>query len=318
MKLGPYYLAASERRKFSFFKVGGEFYLKTSDKERKELIQSLIKHLVYILIISILGLIIWSIWGKSIEKFIQNKKWFLLLFVTSTVLYISWVMPVLFKEYKQNLRRTWYFVLIVGMLILLKESGFDTTNWQRYLYLAGMFIFVDLALFVTPTIKKLGGAEVENVSDIESINIIMQREIKRNEAKSELFQSILSRIQRELFLKKEWADSEEYRRDLENFLAAYGDSCMLQIYVFSNSVEEELPTQLGTVLGIHLNEEMVQKVTQEQIVEVQTHFHVALIPFSHQLHPVVIAVISEREPVPTIDVDHIINLSLIHTWQKEI
>jgi hypothetical protein len=290
--------------------------MKSEEQERKELRAKLVKHLLLIIIFSIIVGLIGHTWGTAIYSFIQSNKWLLLLFVTGSILYISWAEPVLFRDYKQSLRRTWYFVLIIGILILLKESGFEINSWQRYIYLTGMFIFVDLALFLTPTIKKFGGAEMETVEEIESINKQMQKEIKKIQSKSAVYTSILSRLQREQLLKKAWTDIEEYRSDLESFLNYYGEACMQEIIVFYDSVEETLPVQISTVLGIELNQEQSSKLENEQIVEIDTQQ--VLIPFSHQLHSVVIAVISQREPITQIDFDHIIDLSVIHTWQKKI
>ncbi|MGM7724643.1 type II toxin-antitoxin system SpoIISA family toxin [Metabacillus sp. Hm71] len=158
---------------------------------------------------------------------------------------------------------------MIGIVVLFSESGFQTTNWQRYLYLAGIFIFVDLALFLTPTIKKFGGAEMETVQEIESINKQMQKEIKKIQSKSAVYTNILSRLQSDQLLKKEWTDIEEYRTDLEIFLNYYGEACMQEIIVFYDSVEETLPVQLRTVLGIELNKEQENMLENEQIVEVQ-------------------------------------------------
>lgn len=289
--------------------------MKTGEQGKKELKNSLWKHGRIGIAIIIVGILL-IIWGAPIQKLINSNKWFIILLAAGAILYVSWTEPVLFRDNKQNLRRTWYFVLIVGIVFLLKNNGFNTSYWQRYLYLTAMFIFVDLALFLTPTIKKFGGAEMETVQDIESINKQMQREIKKDQAKSEVFKSILARLQRDQLLKMDWDDPEEYRSDLESFLAIYGEQCMYEIMVFNDSIGETIPVQIETVLGIELKEEMAKSLTNDQIVEFDSQL--VLIPFSHHLHPVVIAVLSQKESISQIDVAHIQDLSVIHTWQKTI
>jgi hypothetical protein len=44
---------------------------------------------------------------------------------------------------------------------------------------------------------------------------------------------------------------------------------------------------------------------------------IALIPYLEKVFPVVISIESEKEHVLDIDIDHIINLSLIHSWLKK-
>ncbi|CAM5220267.1 hypothetical protein UACE39S_05893 [Ureibacillus acetophenoni] len=110
------------------------------------------------------------LFGNQIISSIQDNKWSILITITFFILYTSWTFPEFFRKYNQNLRRTWYFFFILGSISLIYQSGFDIEEWQRYMLLAGMFIFVDLALFLTPSIKKIGGAEMEPIIEVESIN----------------------------------------------------------------------------------------------------------------------------------------------------
>ena len=57
--------------------------------------------------------------------------------ILAVILYISWAFKDFFKNHKQNLRRTWYFFFIVGVVLLLNDTGFNVKEWQRYTLLAG-------------------------------------------------------------------------------------------------------------------------------------------------------------------------------------
>jgi hypothetical protein len=289
--------------------------MKTEEQERKEKIAMIRRHVIRVLLFCIVFALILSKWGVQLQNYIQSHKWFLLLLVVGIILYISWAFPVFFRDYKQNLRRTWYFFLVIGVVLLLKESGFQTNDWQRYLYLTGMFIFVDLAFFLTPTIKKFGGTEMEMVQEVENINKEMQKALTKTKGRSKIYTSILSRVETEPFGTLDWSDGEDYRISLEDFLAYYGEACMQEITVLLKPNDGTFATQLSSVLGIELEQEQLDKLEKEEIVQLDTHQ--VLIPFSHQLHPVVIVVISQKEPLIQVDFDHIIDLAIIHTWYKK-
>ncbi|MFD1736184.1 type II toxin-antitoxin system SpoIISA family toxin [Bacillus salitolerans] len=289
--------------------------MKTKEQEKAERRKKNIRHGIAVIGFILSILFVRTGWGTSTLSFIQDNKYLMLLLITTLIVYLSWTEPVFFREYKQNLRRSWYFFFFVGMIILINETGFDTANWQRYLYLAGMFIFVDLALFLTPLIKKFGGAEVENVQDIDNVNTAIRKQIKLEYGKAEVFKDLLSRLPRERFLRKDWDNVSDYCIDLEESLSHYGEACMLEILVFPES-EVKTPTQFKTVLGVDVDEEMEKKIVNGDIVQVNNQL--ILIPFTQELYPVIIAVTSPRQPITNIDVSNIISLSVINSWRKKI
>lgn len=255
------------------------------------------------------------LWGDSILSFTQKNKWFILIGFAAVILYISWAFEEFFKKHKQNLRRTWYFLFIIGVVLLLNHTGFNVQEWQRYTLLAGMFIFVDLALFLTPTIKKIGGAEMEQINDVESINEEMQKVIVQTQNRSLQFTDILDRMQISSFETQEWNELENYQESLEDFLYSYGETCRQNITVFKKNNDNFFRQEVGTILGVNMTDEQMNSINEKVVVHIDKH--TVLIPYLEKIFPVVISIESEKEHVLDIDIDHIINLSMIHSWLKK-
>ncbi|UQZ77682.1 sporulation protein SpoIISA [Niallia circulans] len=254
-------------------------------------------------------------WGNLIIDFINTNKWFLLIAFPAVILYISWTFKDFFKNHKQNFRRTWYFLFIVGIVLLLNHQGFNVKDWQRYTLLAGMFIFVDLTLFLTPSIKKIGGAEMEQINEVENVNEEMKKVIVQTQSRSLQFTDILDRMETSSFQTQEWNEIEGYRHSLEDFLYSYGETCRQVIIVFRKDNDNNFKQEVGTILGVNLNEEQIESINNKTVVHINKQK--ALIPYLDKLFPVVISIESEKEHVLDIDIDYIINLSLIHSWLKK-
>lgn len=253
--------------------------------------------------------------GKSILTFTQENKWLILTGFSAIILYISWAFETFFKNNKQNLRRTWYFFFILGVVLMLNHTGFNAKEWQRLTLLAAMFVFVDLALILTPSIKKIGGAEMEQINEVESVNEEMKKVIIQTQNRSLQFTDILDMMQISSFETQEWNEIESYRESLEDFLYSYGETCRQEITVFKKDNDNYFKQEVGTVLGVNLTEEQMKSINDKTVVHINKH--TALIPYLEKVFPVVISIESEKEHVLDIDIDHIINLSLIHSWLKK-
>ena len=267
------------------------------------------------IILVIVLFIIKKVWGDFILSFTQENKWFMLTGFCATILYISWTFKDFFKKNQQNLRKTWYFFFIVGVVLLLNEIGFDLNEWKRYTLLACMFIFVDLSLFLTPSIKKIGGAEMEQINEVESINDEMKKVIVQTQNRSLQFTDILDMMQISSFETQEWNEIESYQKSLEDFLYTYGETCRQNITVFKKDNDNYFKQEVGTVLGVNLTKEQMQSINDKTIVFINEQ--TVIIPYLDKVFPVVISIESEKEPVLDIDIDHIINLSLIHSWLEK-
>ena len=264
------------------------------------------------IILVIVLLIVKKLWGNSILSFTQVNKWIILTGFCAVILYISWAFKDFFKKNQQNLRKTWYFIFIVGVVLLLNDTGFNVDEWKRYTLLAGMFIFVDLTLFLTPSIKKIGGAEMEQINEVESINEEMKKVIVQTQNRSLQFTDILDMMQISSFETQEWNEIESYQKSLEDFLYTYGETCRQNITVFKKDNDSYFKQEVGTVLGVNLTKEQIQTINDKTIVFINEQ--TVIIPYLDKVFPVVISIESEKEPVLDIDIDHIINLSLIHSW----
>ncbi|WP_350019429.1 type II toxin-antitoxin system SpoIISA family toxin [Priestia flexa] len=286
-----------------------------SEKWYKRLHNNTILKIVIPIVLLIILFIVKVAWGNLVLNFIQENKWFILIGFSTVILYISWSFKDFFRTHKQNLRRTWYFLFTIGVVLLLNQTGFNVKEWQRYTLLAGMFIFVDLTLFLTPSIKKIGGAEMEQINEVESVNEEMKKVIVQTQNRSLQFTDILDMMQISSFETQEWNEIEDYRASLEDFLYSYGETCRQEITVFKKDNENYFKQEVGTVLGVNLTEEQMQSINDKTVIHIDQH--TTLVPYLEKVFPVVISIESEKEHVLDIDIDHIINLCLIHSWLEK-
>ena len=284
------------------------------ESEKGYLNKMFLKTVIPIILVIVL-FIIKKVWGDFILSFTQENKWFMLTGFCAVILYISWTFKDFYKKNQQNLRKTWYFFFIVGVVLLLNETGFDLNEWKRYTLLACMFIFVDLSLFLTPSIKKIGGAEMEQINEVESINDEMKKVIVQTQNRSLQFTDILDMMQISSFETQEWNEIESYQKSLEDFLYTYGEICRQNITVLKKDNDNYFKQEVGTVLGVNLTKEQMQSINDKTIVFINEQ--TVIIPYLDKVFPVVISIESEKEPVLDIDIDHIINLSLIHSWLEK-
>ena len=290
--------------------------MERSQKEsEKWYLNKMFLKIVIPIILVIVLFIVKKLWGDSILSFTQENKWIILTGFCAVILYISWAFKDFFKKNQQNLRKTWYFFFIVGVVLLLNDTGFNVKEWKRYTLLAGMFIFVDLSLFLTPSIKKIGGAEMEQINEVESINEEMKKVIVQTQNRSLQFTDILDMMQISSFETQEWNEIESYQKSLEDFLYTYGEICRQNITVFKKDNDNYFKQEVGTVLGVNLTKEQIESINDKTIVFINEQ--TVIIPYLDKVFPVVISVESEKEPVLDIDIDHIINLSLIHSWLEK-
>lgn len=273
----------------------------------------LLKILIPGIIVTILFFIMKE-WKELILLFIIKNKWIILIGFSAMILYISWAFSEFFNKRKQNLRRTWYFLFIIGIVLLLNETGFDVKEWQRYTLLAGMFIFVDLALFLTPSIKKIGGAEMEQINEMESVNDEMKKVIVQTQNRSWQFTDILDVLDTSMLGTQQWTDIEDYRSSLEDFLSIYGESCRQGITVFKFNDKSFFKQEVGTVIGVDLTDNDIDLLENKKLVHIDKR--TILIPYMVRVYPVVISIEGEKD-ILDIDTDHLVNLSMIHSWLKE-
>lgn len=285
---------------------------RSQEESAKWYLNKMFLKIVIPIILVIVLFIVMKLWGDLIFSFTQENKWIILTGFCAVIVYISWAFKDFFRKSQQNLRKTWYFFFIVGVVLLLTDTGFNVEEWKLYTLLAGMFIFVDLSLFLTPSIKKIGGAEMEQINEVESINEEMKKVIVQTQNRSLQFTDILDMMQISSFETQEWNEIESYQKSLEDFLYTYGETCRQNITVFKKDNDNYFKQEVGTVLGVNLTNEHLKSINNKTIVFFNEQ--TVIIPYLDKVFPVVISVESEKEPVLDIDIDHIINLSLIHSW----
>ncbi|HBI04034.1 MAG TPA: hypothetical protein DDY49_08410 [Paenibacillaceae bacterium] len=260
-------------------------------------------------------LIIVYLFSDPISVFVKNHKWELLLTYVGLMLFISWVFSNWFQYHIENLRRSWYFLFIIGIAMFLGEKGFEESQWAIFGMLVSMFIFVDLAIFLTPMISKIAGAEFvpKGVQHMERTNKNMKLAIEKTQSKSQVFTTFVSRVLPDQFGTTIWESSVEYRDSLELFMEPYAQECHQRIAVLSIPDLDTFIRELGSSLGIQLNEEQKTTISNGEFLEISKQMN--FIPFHKpNLYPVVIVVMTDKDVIHQIDVSNILNIAMIHSW----
>lgn len=264
-------------------------------------------------------LIMVYIFSDPISIFVMNHKWALLLTYVGLMLFVSWVFSNWFQYHIENLRRSWYFLFIIGIAMFLGEKGFEESQWAIFGMLVSMFIFVDLAIFLTPMISKIAGAEFvpKGVQHMERTNKNMKLAIEKTQSKSQVFTTFVSRVLPDQFGTTIWESSVEYRDSLELFMEPYAQECHQRIAVLNMPDIDTFIRELGSSLGIQLNEEQKTAISRGEFLEISKQ--VNLIPFHKpNLYPVVIVVMTDKDVIHQIDVSNILNIAMIHSWYQAI
>lgn len=264
-------------------------------------------------------LIIVYVFSNPISVFVKNHKWELLLTYVGLMLFISWVFSNWFQYHIENLRRSWYFLFIIGIAMFLGEKGFEESQWAIFGMLVSMFIFVDLAIFLTPMISKIAGAEFvpKGVQHMERTNKNMKLAIEKTQSKSQVFTTFVSRVLPDQFGTTIWESSVEYRDSLELFMEPYAQECHQRIAVLNMPDINTFIRELGSSLGIQLNEEQKTAISNGEFLEISKQ--VNLIPFyKPNLYPVVIIVMTDKDVIHQIDVSNILNIAMIHSWYQAV
>lgn len=267
------------------------------------------------IVILILGFISASFWFQPSIDFINEHKWQLLLFYVATMIYISWMFYNWFQFHNENLRRSWYFLFIVGVALLLADKGFSDNQWSRFVLLVSMFIFVDLAIFLTPIISKIAGAEFsQKAQSILKTNKNMEVTIEKINSKSKTFTTFISRMNHELIGTMRWSTIEEYKESLQQCLKPYSDSCHQRIHLYSYFDNDSLKNELGNTSNIQLSIPELEELNQGNYIQKEEK---VMVPFSiFPEYPLVILVEAKTDVVHTIDIANILNIATIHSWYR--
>jgi Toxin SpoIISA, type II toxin-antitoxin system len=249
----------------------------------------------------------------QIVPFLMDHKWEVLLLFATIIVYISWMHGKWFRKHKQNLRRTWYTFYIVGVALLLKENGFMESGWQILVLLASMFIFVDITLFLTPMIKKIGGTELDKIEEVEDTSEELRKAILVTNYKIEQYTRIIESFNSHEFPRLSYMDPSQYIFDLQDFLnTKYGDSNFLRIRVNLILNQEDLLHRVGVQYAVQLDDEKLEQVKNQDVIYL-TETAVTLIPFDKVI-PILIGIESKHESIHEIDVANIISLATVQSW----
>lgn len=235
-------------------------------------------------------------------------------FLMGIVLF-AWLKEDVFEDNKQKIRKTWYglFAVSVGAFIVYK-NGITNADWKVLLLYVSMFVFVDIAVILTPSISKIWGAELNNVertSQTLRSNIVMMKK------KSEVFTDIIQNISPDLFKSEVWDTNDDYLDSLAEFLNAYEiyNDFTIAVYSYENNDITNTHQKIGAQFGIELDESQKESLKNQKSISINDQ--VAIISVNIIISTVIVIKTNKKVLLNEMDYMNVYNLSVIHSYFEE-
>ncbi|WP_026677121.1 type II toxin-antitoxin system SpoIISA family toxin [Fictibacillus gelatini] len=234
----------------------------------------------------------------------------ILLFIIGMVIFYGRKEEVFLKK-KQLFRRIWYLFLIIAFICYFMVNGLDLKLWRDMLIIVSMFIFVDIAIFLTPSISKIWGAELI-LDEVVKTSKELEEKVTSTNAKIDLFSDILGRINTDDLKSISWKTEDDYIDDLQSFLQVYSNQCFQEVYVinYQNKVEVVQSTR---ILGFHLENAHLESLEETGIIQIDDQIAIMLIKI---VYPVIIIAKAQQKSIQDVDFVNLINMATIHSWHK--
>lgn len=246
--------------------------------------------------------------GMYIMKFI----WLIPMMFLIYSMYLIWFKKDYFDGLIYKLRKTWYFLLVIALGIHFITTGFNAKEWKDFIMYVSAFVFVDLAIFQTPTISKLWGAEFGSLQKIVENTKELQNEIHIGSARSELFIEMIERVDVDALRNVTWSTPREYFDSLELFLDSYCDSIDQVIEVYDASDTLLFVNKMKNKYNIDFTEEQLNGLRKignpVQLNESQ------LLYSFNEIYPIIIFVKAKKSAIHQVDIANLYSMSLLHTW----
>ncbi|WP_338781585.1 type II toxin-antitoxin system SpoIISA family toxin [Metabacillus sp. FJAT-52054] len=226
----------------------------------------------------------------------------------------------------QALRKWLYALFLLFLSVCFFFQILSMKDWPLILQLAAAAVFIDLSIFQTPNIQKIGSAEFKHSEWIEQTIQHNERTLEYMRKKSTAF-SLIIQEEEDLMPKESSLQSfEDYERSITAYVEIYTDQFDFHVklyhlvgdddYHFTQSIHQVLG-RLETIFNISINDK--QHVT-DQLKQARVHSFneekVAVIPiYGHYSY---LLILSAREnSVMEIDTLHVINLVKILEWRTQ-
>ncbi|AZB42688.1 hypothetical protein CEF21_10510 [Bacillus sp. FJAT-42376] len=241
----------------------------------------------------------------------------IILYMTNRSLYAS-LLPAL--------RKWLYAMFLLFAAVCLFYRILSIQDWPLLLQLASAAIFIDLAIFQTPNIQRIGSAEFKHSEWIEQTIQQNERTLEYMRKKSTAF-SLIIQEEEDLMPKESFFQSfEEYSRFVTGYVEVYTDQFDFNVKVYALSGEDDyhfsqsilqILNRLETIfnLSIHDKQDVSEQLKQARVHSFEED-SVAVIPIYGRYS--YLLVLSAREnPIMEIDTLHVINLVHLFEWRAE-
>lgn len=154
----------------------------------------------------------------------------MLVFLVSTLIYYFWKTDH-YMDNLRSIRKTYYvmFFTIVGVGVIMEY--FVIVDWKLLALIAVIVVFIDLSVFTTPDILKIGNAEFQNNYVKRTLELNVDA-IKTSANKVEKLANVVVNTAPILTTVNQPSTWEEYREELKRYLNLYADPFQLNVSFF--------------------------------------------------------------------------------------
>ncbi|MFY4773595.1 type II toxin-antitoxin system SpoIISA family toxin [Metabacillus sp. RGM 3146] len=231
---------------------------------------------------------------------------------------------VLYSLHLGLFRKSLYSLFIAGMIIGFVTYSISLTDWRLLIQIAGFIIFIDLGIFQTPNIQKIGSAEFQHTDLIEKTITQNEKTIAFMRRKSNVFSYLVQ--------DGEWVSNtadpirnfSDYERQLSLLVQQYTDQFdfSFRIYELADTEEHSFDEAVENILDsteniynvdIHNKEDVVENLAHAQVYSFNEDKIVIIPIYSYFAYLIVLS--ANKSPIMEIDAIHIVNLVSIFDWK---
>ncbi|MCD7035513.1 type II toxin-antitoxin system SpoIISA family toxin [Metabacillus sp. GX 13764] len=221
-------------------------------------------------------------------------------------------------------RKSLYALFCIGIIIGSITHSIAFSDWQLLLKAAGFIVFIDLAIFQTPNIQKIGSAEFQHTDLIEKTITQNEKTISFMRRKSSVFSFLVQ--------EGEWMTNEadpiasfkDYERQLTFIIQQYTSQFDFdfRIYELADTEEHTFDEGIIQILSSTENIYNIDIPNKEDVTENLAHAQtisfdedkIVLIPiYSHYSYLIVLS--ANKGPIMEIDAIHLVNLVSMFDWK---
>lgn len=239
----------------------------------------------------------------------------LIIFIGISLL-ISILSPIRYKNSLNTIRKFYYSFFTVTILIALIFEETSINNWPFLLSLAGIIIFIDISIILTPMISKFFQAEF--IYEAESLAELGEKTIDTLILRAAHMSDLIQLVEVDLWT----GEDDNYLISLDNYLKKYTEKFGIKAEVFKLNTktrgtltsdmlrEDEINGKMEEFLylySINPLTEWVEALKKSKIVSTKDESFF-VVPVYMEQRELLIVLLVDKGNLFTIDAIHITNL----------